>query len=56
MPQPKKEYKILNCKLDKSVADVLEQFVAETGLSKTATVEKALGAFISRYKKTGKIN
>ena len=37
-----KAYKNLNCKIDKSVSDKLEKFIADTKLSKTATVEKAL--------------
>lgn len=36
-----KAYKNLNCKIDKSVPDKLEKFIADTKLSKTATVEKA---------------
>lgn len=55
MPQHKKDYKVLNCKLDKSVADILDKFIEDTGLSKTVTVEKALKAFIEQYNKTGKI-
>lgn len=35
-----KAYKNLNCKIDKSVSDKLEKFIADTKLSKTATVEK----------------
>ena len=50
-----KEYKNLNCKIDKSVSDKLEQFIAETRLSKTATVERALEAYIENYKQTGRI-
>lgn len=55
MPQPKKDYKLLNCKLDKSVSDELDKFTKETGLSKTVTVEKALKLYISQFNKTGKI-
>ena len=42
MPQHKKDFKLLNCKIDKKIAEDLEKFVADTGLSKTITVEKAL--------------
>jgi len=51
----RKEYKNLNCKIDKSVSDKLEKFIADTKLSKTATVEKALEEYINKYNKTGKI-
>ena len=37
-----KAYKNLNCKIDKSVSNKLEIFIADAKLSKTATVEKAL--------------
>lgn len=52
---PRKEYKNLNCKIDKSVSDKLEKFITDTKLSKTATVEKALDEYINKYNKTGKI-
>lgn len=51
----RKAYKNLNCKSDKSVSDKLEKFTADTKLSKTATVEKALVEYINKYNKTGKI-
>lgn len=51
----RKEYKNLNCKIDKSASDKLEKFIADTKLSKTATVEKALEEYINKYNKTGKI-
>lgn len=51
----RKEYKNLNCKIDKSISDKLEKFIADTKLSKTATVEKALEEYINTYNKTGKI-
>lgn len=55
MPQHKKDFKLLNCKIDKKIAEDLEKFVADTGLSKTITVEKALAKYIEHYNKTGKI-
>lgn len=39
----------------KPVAEELEKFTEKTGLSKTATVENALKAYIEQYNKTGKI-
>ena len=35
-------YKNLNCKIDKSVSDKLEKFIADTILSKIAMVKKTL--------------
>ena len=50
-----KVYKKLNCKIDKSVSDKVEKFIADTRLSKTATVDKALEKYINKYNKTSKI-
>jgi len=47
-----KAYKNLNCKIDKSVSDKLEKFIADTKLSKTATVEKALEEYIAYSART----
>ena len=55
MARQGKDSKNLNCKVDKKVSDLLEKFIEDTGLSKTATVEKALRMYIEHYKKTGKI-
>lgn len=55
MPQHKKDFIPLNCKLDKEIAEDLDKFIKETGLSKTTTVEKALKKYIDEYNKTGKI-
>lgn len=45
----------LSFKLDKDIADMLQNFVGKTGMSKTATVERALREFIEKYNRTGKI-
>ena len=50
-----KAYKNLNCKIDKSVPDKLEKLIADSKLSETATVEKAVEEYINKYNKTGKI-
>jgi len=55
MARSNKEYKNLNCKIDKEVSDLLEQFIEKTRMSKTATVEQALKEYIEKYNKTGKI-
>ena len=55
MARQSKDFKNLNCKVDKEVSDLLDKFIVDTGLSKTATVEKALKMYIEHYKKTGKI-
>ena len=55
-----KSERTVSCKalafiIEKSISDKLEQFIADTKLSKTATVEKALEEYIEKYNKTGKI-
>lgn len=55
MARTNKEYKSLNCKIDKEVSDKLEKFITDTKMSKTATVERALTEFIEKYNQTGKI-
>ena len=55
MARASKDYKNLNCKIDKEVSNKLEKFIADTKMSKTATVERALAEFIDKYNKTGKI-
>ena len=53
--KPNKASKNLNCKIDKAVSDMLEKFIEDTKMSKTATVEKALQMYIEQYIKTGSI-
>lgn len=51
MPRQKKEGTYLNCKIESSIAKRLEDYCAETGLTKTITVEKALDAYLGENKK-----
>ena len=55
MTRSPKAFKNLNCKIDKEISDLLEQFISKTRMSKTATVEQALKEYIERYNKTGRI-
>ena len=55
MARQAKDFKNLNCKVDKEVSDLLEKFIEDTKMSKTATVERALTKFIEKYNQTGKI-
>lgn len=55
MPQRKKDYKLINCKIEREIAERLEKFTEETGLSKTVSIEKALIRYLDNYDKTGKI-
>lgn len=49
MPRHKKDMKVLNIKLDKTVSDKLEAFCAETGVTKTLAVERILGRGLDEY-------
>lgn len=49
MPRAKKDAKILNIKLAMEVNSQLEQFCAESGMSKTVATEKILSKFFEEY-------
>ena len=49
MPRLKKEYKVLNIKLDKGISDKLERFCTESGQPKTVAVERILGKWLDNY-------
>ena len=49
MPRPKKEMRVLNIKLEKTISDKLEGFCAETGVSKTMAVERFLDKSLDEY-------
>lgn len=55
MPRAVKDYKVLNCKIDREVAELLDTFSERTGVSKTAAVERALKKYIDDFNKTGKL-
>lgn len=56
MPRKKlKEYEFLNCRMEKSAADKLNEIVRNVGLTKTKAVEKAVEKFYEEYKRTGKV-
>lgn len=49
MPRQKKDAKVLNIKLDKTVCDKLEAFCDETGVNKTMAVERFLSSGLDEY-------
>ena len=55
MGRPSKDFKYLNCKIERSISEELDKFIEETGLSKTVTVERALKMYFEQFGKTGKI-
>ena len=55
MAREKKDSKVLNIKLASDINDMLLYICAESGLTKTAVVEKALVAYADDYKKKQEI-
>ena len=49
-----KEYKNVNCKIDVKIVEEFENICEETGLTKTKALERAMLAYIKKYKETGK--
>lgn len=56
MARKLKDSRSVCIKMDEQIADRLDDFVAKTGLSKTATIEKSVQFFLNHYEKTGKID
>ena len=50
MPRPKKDYQPLNIKLNTEVADMLNDYVATTGLTKTMATERILKSYLDHWK------
>lgn len=49
MPKPRKDWKALNIKIQRSVYNELEKYCEETGLSKTVAVERILSKAFKEY-------
>ena len=49
MSRQKKDFKALNCKLDATIWDALDNHCEETGISKTFAVEKAVKKDLEDY-------
>lgn len=57
MPRLRLEKESVNLclRVSKDVSDAINKMAEETGMSKTAIVEKSAMEYIDRYQKTGKI-
>ncbi len=51
MAKQKKETKPCSLRMDASIFDRLEEFCQETGITKTALIEKAVVLFMDDYEK-----
>ena len=49
MPRPKKDYRVLNAKLDKTISDRLEKYCELEGRTKTTSVERILKEYLDDY-------
>ena len=49
MSRQKKEFKALNCKLEVSIWDALDEHCSSTGRNKTFVVEKAIQQYLKTY-------
>lgn len=56
MARPHKEQEMLHCRLDKRIAEMLNKFSEETGLTKTKAVERAVERYIKSYEETGRVS
>lgn len=51
MSRQKKEFKALNCKLETTIWDALDEHCKDTGTNKTFVVEKAVEQYLQNYQK-----
>lgn len=49
MPRPKKDYKALNIKIDRTIYEQLEKYCEITGQSKTVAVERILDKAFQQF-------
>lgn len=47
--RPKKDGEFVNAKLERSLADRFNKYVAETGFPKTVVIEKALKMYLDKH-------
>lgn len=55
MSRPKKDSRVITIKMERHVFDSLEQFCADSGLTKTSAIERALTVYMANYYKEQKI-
>ena len=55
MGREKKEYEKITVNLKKEISVMLKAISGETGLTKTAVIERAVAAYHKAYQKTGRI-
>lgn len=56
MARKAKDSRSVCIKMDNQVAERLDKFLEQTGLSKTKAIEKSVSFFLDAYEKTGKLS
>lgn len=49
MARPRKDYKILFCRIERGIYEQLDKFCERTGQTKTVAVERILGSYFQDY-------
>ncbi|MDE7228604.1 MAG: hypothetical protein K2N31_09830 [Treponemataceae bacterium] len=49
MARPRKDYKILSCRIERSIYEQLDKFCERSGQAKTVAVERILGSYFQDY-------
>ena len=49
MPRPRKDYRILSCRIEKNIYEQLDKFCELSGQAKTVAIERILGRYFEDY-------
>lgn len=49
MPRPRKDYKILSCRIERNVYEQLDKFCEQSGQTKTVAIERILNRYFANY-------
>lgn len=49
MARPRKDYKILSCRIERSVYEQLDKFCEQSGQAKTVAIERILSNYFQNY-------
>ena len=49
MPRPRKDYRILSCRIERTVYEQLDKFCEQSGQAKTVAIERILNSYFENY-------
>ena len=49
MARPRKDYKILSCRIERNVYDLLDKYCEQSGQAKTVAIERILDKYFKEY-------